>query len=371
MYRYKYKFMDSDEEIPSLVDAVILEPVPVTLITGYLGSGKTTLLNYILTEQHNKKIAVILNEFGEGDTMEKSIAIGEKGNLCEEWLELQNGCLCCSVKDNGIKAIENLMLKRGKFDYILLETTGIADPGPIAKLFWIDSELCSDVHLDGVVCIVDSKNSNKNFDDQVTNDSNLSIINPFLRQVSLADVILINKIDLVDTDTVNSLYDTIKSINGTSEIIKTTNSRVNLNKILDLKSYSSNSNPGRISQMIKDIENFEGKSHIYKNLGTITLNVPDGIEKISLDNFVSQILWDKSLTDNKGNISEIIRIKGVIRFSDNSLAAIQSVYDMYEFQTISNDQQVPSGSRIILIGKYLDKITLNNLLIKCINDSKK
>lgn len=110
----------------------------------------------------------------EGDTMEKSIAVGEKGNLCEEWLELQNGCLCCSVKDNGVKAIENLMSKRGKFDYILLETTGLADPGnlehlnilaniksnkyiyfiafsgPIAKLFWIDTELGSDVHLDGL-----------------------------------------------------------------------------------------------------------------------------------------------------------------------------------------------------------------------------
>lgn len=101
--------------------------------------------------------------------MEKSVAIGEKGNLCEEWLELQNGCLCCSVKDNGVKAIENLMSKRGKFDYILLETTGLADPGnwfkfgfnqqtlklcfnilgPIAKLFWVDTELGSDVHLDG------------------------------------------------------------------------------------------------------------------------------------------------------------------------------------------------------------------------------
>lgn len=212
--------MDSDDEIPSLVEALTLNPVPVTVITGYLGCGKTTLLNYILTKQHNKKIAVILNEFGKGqykiffflhfiyvaqhlyysdrfykicffskylrtnhcfdifsyelftgDTMEKSVAIGEKGNLCEEWLELQNGCLCCSVKDNGIKAIENLMTKRGKFDYILLETTGLADPGnlryrhsntfcityrifflilgPIAKLFWTDSELGSDVHLDG------------------------------------------------------------------------------------------------------------------------------------------------------------------------------------------------------------------------------
>ncbi|KAF5912746.1 hypothetical protein HPG69_007736 [Diceros bicornis minor] len=105
--------------------------IPVTIITGYLGAGKTTLLNYILTEQHSKRIAVILNEFGEGSAVEKSLAVSQGGELYEEWLELRNGCLCCSVKDSGLRAIENLMQKKGKFDYILLETTGLADPGKI------------------------------------------------------------------------------------------------------------------------------------------------------------------------------------------------------------------------------------------------
>jgi len=146
----------SDEDMPDLVAAEIVK-VPVTVITGFLGSGKTTLLNYILTEQHGKKIAVILNEFGEGDSIEKSMSVGQEGELFEEWLELRNGCLCCSVKDNGVKAIENLMQKRGKFDYILLETTGLADPGPIASIFWLDEELCSGVYLDGIVVVVDSK----------------------------------------------------------------------------------------------------------------------------------------------------------------------------------------------------------------------
>ncbi|XP_046686556.1 LOW QUALITY PROTEIN: COBW domain-containing protein 2-like [Homalodisca vitripennis] len=139
----------SEEDIPSLIPAQY-KPVPVvTIITGYLGAGKTTLLNYILKEQHNKRIAVILNEFGEGSALEKSVSIGQEGELYEEWLELRNGCLCCSVKDNGIKAIENLMAKRGKFDYILLETTGLADPGPIATMFWLDEDLGSDIYLDG------------------------------------------------------------------------------------------------------------------------------------------------------------------------------------------------------------------------------
>uniref|UniRef100_A0A8P4GEL4 COBW domain containing n=1 Tax=Dicentrarchus labrax TaxID=13489 RepID=A0A8P4GEL4_DICLA len=126
--------MEEEDDCPELVPidsppGPPAEQIPVTIITGYLGAGKTTLLNYILTEQHNKRIAVILNEFGEGSALEKSLAVSHAGELYEEWLELRNGCLCCSVKDNGLKAIENLMEKKGKFDYILLETTGLADPG--------------------------------------------------------------------------------------------------------------------------------------------------------------------------------------------------------------------------------------------------
>nr|XP_031305673.1 COBW domain-containing protein 2-like isoform X1 [Camelus dromedarius] len=131
--------------------------IPVTIITGYLGAGKTTLLNYILTEQHNKRVAVILNEFGEGSAVEKSLAVSQGGELYEEWLELRNGCLCCSVKDNGLRAIENLMQKKGKFDYILLETTGLADPGAVASMFWVDAELGVDIYLDGIITVVDSK----------------------------------------------------------------------------------------------------------------------------------------------------------------------------------------------------------------------
>merc|ERR1719244_615259 len=151
---------DDDDDIPLLVE-VEFKRIPVTIITGQLGAGKTTLLNHVLTEQHGKKIAVILNEFGEGDSLEKSLSVGQDGDLFEEWLELRNGCLCCSVKDNGVKAIENLMKKRGKFDYVLLETTGLADPGPIASMFWMDEALCSELYLDGVVTVVDAKYSVK------------------------------------------------------------------------------------------------------------------------------------------------------------------------------------------------------------------
>lgn len=112
----------------------------------------------MLTAAHGKKIAVILNDFGEGSAAESTAALKENSaGLFEEWMELRNGCLCCSLKDPGVKAIESLMKKKGKFDYIMLETTGLADPGPIAALFWMDESLCSQIALDGIVTLLDAK----------------------------------------------------------------------------------------------------------------------------------------------------------------------------------------------------------------------
>uniref|UniRef100_A0AAY4ADF6 CobW C-terminal domain-containing protein n=1 Tax=Denticeps clupeoides TaxID=299321 RepID=A0AAY4ADF6_9TELE len=191
-----------EEDCPELVPIeVATAQIPVTIITGYLGSGKTTLLNYILTEQHNKRIAVILNEFGEGSALEKSLAVSQAGELYEEWLELRNGCLCCSVKDNGLKAIENLMEKKGKFDYILLETTGLADPGSVASMFWVDAELGSDLYLDGEYY-------------HLTEVKPDGLINEAERQVALADLTIINKTDLVNEEQLQQLRGTVESING-------------------------------------------------------------------------------------------------------------------------------------------------------------
>uniref|UniRef100_A0A8D2BQU8 CobW/HypB/UreG nucleotide-binding domain-containing protein n=1 Tax=Sus scrofa TaxID=9823 RepID=A0A8D2BQU8_PIG len=180
--------------------------IPVTIITGYLGAGKTTLLNYILTEQHSKRIAVILNEFGEGSALEKSLAVSQGGELYEEWLELRNGCLCCSVKDNGLRAIENLMQKKGKFDYILLETTGLADPGAVASMFWVDAALGVDIYLDGIITVVDSKYGLKHLAEEKPD----GLINEASRQVALADIIIINKTDLVSEEDLNKLRTTIR-----------------------------------------------------------------------------------------------------------------------------------------------------------------
>merc|ERR1712093_538226 len=159
--------MDFDDEEPPMLVIVgeneardsLIDPkpikVPITIVTGYLGAGKTTLMNYIL------------NEFGDSIDIEKSLTVNKGGEKVEEWLEVGNGCICCSVKDSGVNAIESLMEKKGAFDYILLETTGLADPGNIAPLFWVDEGLGSTIYLDGIVTLVDAKNILKSLNEPV------------------------------------------------------------------------------------------------------------------------------------------------------------------------------------------------------------
>merc|ERR1719259_1313002 len=283
---------DDDEECPVLVEvspAAEKVRVPVTVITGQLGSGKTTLLHYVLTEQHNKRIAVILNEFGEGSVNEKSLAVkdgseNESGQLYEEWLELRNGCLCCSVKDNGVKAIESLMEKKGKFDYILLETTGLADPGPVASIFWLDDELGADIYLDGIVTVVDAKNGLKQINDQPTQEGR---VNAAVKQVALADVILLNKIDLASTEALEKVNDRIKSVNAMTTIVPTQMSRIDLDKVLDLHAYD-----GR-DCMPSQFQCEMLTTHLDSAVGTMTLRHSEEVTLRAVESFLQEMLWEE------------------------------------------------------------------------------
>ncbi|KAM4638172.1 zinc-regulated GTPase metalloprotein activator 1A-like isoform 5-T5 [Amazona ochrocephala] len=307
-----------DEDCPDLVpidaggegetESSCSRKIPVTIITGYLGAGKTTLLNYILTEQHDKRIAVILNEFGEGSALEKSLAISQRGELYEEWLELRNGCLCCSVKfvssyrDSGVKAIENLMQRRGKFDYILLETTGLADPGAVASMFWVDSELGSDIYLDGIVSVVDAKHGLQH----LTEEKPEGLVNEASRQVALADLIIINKTDLVSEEELNKVRMCVRSINGLGKILETQRSRVDLSNVLDLHAFDSLSG----ISLQKKLEHLKtAHAHLDKGIITVTFEVPGNIKEENLNLFIQDLLWEKNMKDKTGHTMDIIRLK--------------------------------------------------------------
>uniref|UniRef100_K7A0U1 COBW domain containing 1 n=1 Tax=Pan troglodytes TaxID=9598 RepID=K7A0U1_PANTR len=334
----------SEEEEKSGLGAKI----PVTIITGYLGAGKTTLLNYILTEQHSKRVAVILNEFGEGSALEKSLAVSQGGELYEEWLELRNGCLCCSVRDNGLRAIENLMQKKGKFDYILLETTGLADPGAVASMFWVDAELGSDIYLDGIITIVDSKYGLKH----LTQEKPDGLINEATRQVALADIILINKTDLVPEEDVKKLRTTIRSINGLGQILET-----------------------QRSSLQKKLQHVPGtQPHLDQSIVTITFEVPGNAKEEHLNMFIQNLLWEKNVRNKDNHCMEVIRLKGLVSIKDKSQQVIvQGVHELYDLEEtpVSWKDDTERTNRLVLLGRNLDKDILKQLFIATVTETEK
>ncbi|KAM8802098.1 zinc-regulated GTPase metalloprotein activator 1A isoform 2-T2 [Rhynchonycteris naso] len=340
--------------------------IPVTIITGYLGAGKTTLLNYILTEQHNKKIAVILNEFGEGSAVEKSLAVSHSGELYEEWLELRNGCLCCSVKDNGLRAIENLMQKKGKFDYILLETTGLADPGAVASMFWVDAELGVDIYLDGIITVVDSKYGLNH----LTEEKPDGLINEASRQVALADIIILNKTDLVSEEDLNKLRTTVRSINGLGKFLETQRSRVDLTNVLDLHAFDSLSGIS-LQKKLQHLPTIQ--PHLDRSINTVTFEVPGNTKEESLNVFIQNLLWEKNVRNKEDGCMEVIRLKGLVSIKDKPQVIVQGIHELYELEEtpVSWKDDTERTNRLVLIGKNLDKDILKQLFMATVTETEK
>ncbi|CAH8491593.1 unnamed protein product [Dicrocoelium dendriticum] len=238
--------------------------------------------------------------------MESIVSVKQQtGHMFEDWLELRNGCLCCSLKDPGVKAIENLMQKRGDFDYILIETTGLADPGPIASIFWLDESLCSRVYLDGIITLLDAKYCLSQLDDH-----NADTTNDCERQIALADVLVLNKTDLVSVSIKHTVRNRVRSINASARLLETSFSQVDLNDILDLNMYSSTP---RLD--IFEAPFSSGDSHLDQRISTVTIESSKPVDRPHFENFIESLLWEKSYTDENNNSIVVLRLKVIVRLA--------------------------------------------------------
>ena len=196
--------------------------VPVSILTGFLGSGKTTLLNRILSEEHGKRIAVIENEYGEVG-IDQALVI----NADEEIFEMANGCICCTVRGDLIRVLGNLMKRRDKFDYVLVETTGLADPGPVAQTFFMDDEIRAEFALDGIVTLVDAAHV----------EQQLGRSDESTEQIAFADILVLNKTDLVNSEALDRLEARLREMNRMARVVRSERANVPVDTVLHLGAF--------------------------------------------------------------------------------------------------------------------------------------
>jgi G3E family GTPase len=313
---------------------------PVTLLTGYLGSGKTTLLNRILTETHGKRYAVIVNEFGEVG-IDNDLVI----NADEEIFEMNNGCLCCTVRGDLIRILGGLMRRRNSFDGILVETTGLADPAPVAQTFFVDDDVRRKTKLDAVVTLVDAKHL----------VAEIERAPEAQEQIAFADVILLNKTDLVSRDELAGVETRIRQINPYASLHHTKHCDVDLRKVLGRDAFDLN--------RILDIEpGFLTEDHDHEHdasIGSLSLTSE---KPLNPERFIP---WIHDVAANFGN--DILRMKGIIAMKgDGNRFVIQGVHMLLEGgrQRLWKPKE-KRVSKLVFIGRGLPRDALRRGFEAC------
>jgi G3E family GTPase len=312
-----------------MTDAAAETKIPVTVLTGYLGAGKTTLLNRILSENHGRRFAVVINEFGELGVDNDLVIDAE-----EEIFEMNNGCICCTVRGDLIRILSTLMKRRGKFDGIIVETTGLANPAPVAQTFFVDEDVKRATTLDAIVTVVDAKHI----------AARLADSEEARAQIAFADVLLLNKTDLVAADDLAAAEARIRAINPTARVIRTERSAAPLDAVLDRKAFS-------LDRILTEVdEAFLAESeHSHDDevrSVSITLDRPIDPEKFNL--------WIGALLQTDG--ADLLRTKGILRYANEDRPfAFQAVHMIADGDFLPPRKVEDGTSRIVFIGRNLNR----------------
>jgi G3E family GTPase len=316
------------------------EKIPVTVLTGYLGAGKTTLLNRVLTEQHGEKIAVIENEFGE---------IGIDNELVidadEEIFEMNNGCICCTVRGDLIRILGSLMRRRD-IDHILIETTGLADPGPVIQTFFVDDEMQERLTLDGVVTVVDAGHVLLHLDDA----------HEAQEQIAFADVIVLNKTDLLDAESVDGLETRIRAINRQARIHRAQHADVPIEQVIAVGGFDLDHALTLEPELLTE----DPAEHEHdQSITSVGIDIPGDLDGTKLNRWLGDLLATKG--------ADIFRMKGVL--------AIAGAEERFVFQGVhmlfDGRPEMPWNGRarrnqLVFIGRNLDRGQLEHGFRKCL-----
>jgi G3E family GTPase len=334
------------------------DKVPVTVLTGYLGAGKTTLLNRILSEQHGKKYAVIVNEFGEIG-IDNDLVVGAD----EEVFEMNNGCICCTVRGDLIRILEGLMKRRGKFDAIIVETTGLADPAPVAQTFFVDQDVQDRAWLDAVVTVADAKWLSERLKDAPEAKN----------QVAFADVIIINKIDLVTDGELREVEARIRAINPYATLHRTTHCQVPLDAVLGRNAFDLDRileiEPAFLEVDDHEHHDHDGHSHDHHDHGLKHYHDED-MQSVSIriDGDVDPnrfMPWINELVQKEG--PSILRSKGILSFRDEQKRFVFQGVHMILDGDLQRDWKPGEKreSKVVFIGRNLKEDEIRKGFLAC------
>lgn len=330
----------------------VFQRTPVTILTGFLGAGKTTLLNRILTENHGHRIAVIENEFGEVGIDHELVIQAE-----EEIFEMNNGCICCTVRGDLLRILGRLLKRRDQFDHILIETTGLADPGPVLQTFFVDEDLRDQLEVNAVITLVDAKHVLLHFEDS----------EEVQKQIAFADVLILNKTDLVSEEELTALEARVRGVNHLARCLRAVRTEVPLSPLLNHGGFDLSRAMDKAPHFLETEEESGGAHTAHHHhhhhhhddaITSVGMEVEGDCDGAKLSEWLKGILRDQG--------PNIFRMKGVFAVKGNpNRVILQGVHMVLDAQDGGPWGARPRGSKLVFIGRDLDRAELIHRFQQC------